>query len=44
MPPRHFWWLYETLQEPSAKRALLSAQDKKGIKAMFDGNDVGGFW
>jgi isopropylmalate/homocitrate/citramalate synthase len=45
MPPRHFWWLYETLADgDQAKRSRLSGQDKKAIRDMLNGNDTGDFW
>jgi hypothetical protein len=44
MPPRQFWWLYETLEGQKTKRSSLSAQDKRAIKDMLNGNDNGGFW
>jgi hypothetical protein len=43
MRPREFWWLYETLDEGKAKRAI-PAQEKKAILDMLRGNDNGGFW
>jgi hypothetical protein len=45
MPPRHFWWLVETLDGSNAKRSSLTAQDRKGIQELFNGNDAPGkFW
>jgi hypothetical protein len=43
MAPRHFWWLYETLEGVKEKRSV-SAQDKKAILDMLKGNYNGGFW
>lgn len=35
MPPRHFWWLAETLQEPT-KRAGLDADDRARLLRLMD--------
>lgn len=43
MKPRHFWILAETLRVEDAK-PRLSADDRRKIKDMLDGNDDGGWW
>jgi len=43
MPPRHFWILAETLQADDAKPTFTDDERRK-IKDMLDGNDLGGFW
>jgi len=40
MPPRHWWWLYETLGEAKAKRKL-PAREKRAILDALRGNDQG---
>lgn len=46
MPPRHFWWLVETMEGASAKRGRrLPADDRRAILEMLNGNEKpGGFW
>ncbi len=42
MPPRHFWWLVETLN-PAKGAGRLSEADKREFVGWLDGNDTGGF-
>lgn len=43
MRPRHFWILAETLRAEDTK-PTLSADDRRKIKDMLNGNDDGGWW
>jgi len=43
MPPRHFWWLVETLDPPGTGRGLSEA-DRRDIAEALKGNPKGEFW
>lgn len=43
MRPRHFWILAETLRAEDTK-PTLSADDRRKIQDMLNGNDDGGWW
>ena len=40
MPPRHFWWLAESLQEP-AKRKGLDADERAQMLRLIDDANKG---
>ncbi|MGL4296693.1 MAG: hypothetical protein ACRCTG_13330 [Aestuariivirga sp.] len=42
MPPKHFWWLVETLDPPSSRG--LDEADRRAIGEALRGNGKGAFW
>ena len=35
MPPRHFWWLAETLEEPTKRGPSIGETDRNQMLAML---------
>jgi len=42
MPPRHFWWLCETLEEPT-KRKGFDADERAQLKRLLEDAEKGKF-